>query len=149
MGYLSLATTRRLAAILAADVAGYSRLMGADEEGTHARLRAHFAELVHAKIEEHRGRVVKKHRRWFLGGRDRLYHRFLERTIAHVAISNCCSEVTPLTKLSSYAPTRPDERYEKAQASIAPSAPASAGGEPCGVGGPGEGPGSYRARGGR
>jgi adenylate cyclase len=54
-----MATTRRLAAILAADVAGYSRLMGADEEGTHARLRAHFAELVHPKILEHRGRMVK------------------------------------------------------------------------------------------
>jgi TolB-like protein len=50
---------RRLAAILAADVAGYSRLVGADEEGTHERLRAHFAELIHPKIEEHRGRVVK------------------------------------------------------------------------------------------
>jgi adenylate cyclase len=54
-----MATTRRLAAILAADVAGYSRLMGADEEGTHTRLQAHFAELVHPKILEHRGRVVK------------------------------------------------------------------------------------------
>jgi len=50
---------RRLAAILAADVAGYSRLMGADEEGTHERLKAHLAELVHPKIVEHRGRVVK------------------------------------------------------------------------------------------
>jgi adenylate cyclase len=54
-----MATTRRLAAILAADVAGYSRLMGQDEEGTHERLRAHFAELVYPKIAEHRGRVVK------------------------------------------------------------------------------------------
>jgi adenylate cyclase len=54
-----MASTRRLAAILAADVAGYSRLMGADEEGTHERLRAHLAELVHHKIAEHRGRVVK------------------------------------------------------------------------------------------
>ncbi len=54
-----MATTRRLAAILAADVAGYSRLMGADEEGTHGRLRAHLADLVHPKIAEHRGRVVK------------------------------------------------------------------------------------------
>jgi TolB-like protein/class 3 adenylate cyclase/Tfp pilus assembly protein PilF len=53
------ATTRRLAAILAADVAGYSRLMGADEEGTHRRLRAHFAELVEPKIREHKGRTVK------------------------------------------------------------------------------------------
>jgi adenylate cyclase len=51
--------TRRLAAILAADVAGYSRLMGADEEGTHERLKAHIRELVEPKIAEHRGRIVK------------------------------------------------------------------------------------------
>jgi class 3 adenylate cyclase len=51
--------TRRLAAILAADVAGYSRLMGADEEGTHERLKAHLQELVEPKISEHRGRIVK------------------------------------------------------------------------------------------
>ena len=51
--------TRRLAAILAADVEGYSRLMGADEEGTHERLKAHVSELVDPKIEEHRGRTVK------------------------------------------------------------------------------------------
>jgi TolB-like protein/class 3 adenylate cyclase/Flp pilus assembly protein TadD len=51
--------TRRLAAILAADVAGYSRLMGADEEGTHERLKAHLRELVEPKITEHRGRTVK------------------------------------------------------------------------------------------
>jgi class 3 adenylate cyclase/TolB-like protein len=50
--------TRRLAAILAADVAGYSRLMGADEEGTHARLKAHLGEVVDPKIREHHGRVV-------------------------------------------------------------------------------------------
>jgi adenylate cyclase len=50
---------RRLAAILAADVAGYSRLMGADEEGTHERLKAHLQELVGSKIAEHRGRIVK------------------------------------------------------------------------------------------
>jgi adenylate cyclase len=54
-----MASTRRLAAILAADVAGYSRLMGADEEGTHERLRAHLRELVDPKIREHRGRTVK------------------------------------------------------------------------------------------
>src|SRR6476620_35269 len=51
--------TRRLAAILAADVAGYSRLMGADEEGTHERLKAHLGQLVEPKIKEHRGRTVK------------------------------------------------------------------------------------------
>jgi adenylate cyclase len=50
---------RRLAAILAADVAGYSRLMGADEEGTHERLKAHRRELVDPKISEHSGRIVK------------------------------------------------------------------------------------------
>src|SRR5215472_14200207 len=50
---------RRLTAILAADVAGYSRLMGADEEGTHERLQAHLRELVNPKIGEHRGRIVK------------------------------------------------------------------------------------------
>ena len=50
---------RRLTAILAADVAGYSRLMGADEEGTHERLKAHLRELVEPKIAEHRGRIVK------------------------------------------------------------------------------------------
>ncbi len=54
-----MASTRRLAAILAADVAGYSRLMGADEEGTHERLKAHLGQLVDPKIKEHRGRVVK------------------------------------------------------------------------------------------
>jgi class 3 adenylate cyclase len=52
-------SVRRLTAILAADVAGYSRLMGADEEGTHERLKAHLGELVNPKIAEHRGRVVK------------------------------------------------------------------------------------------
>jgi len=44
---------------LAADVAGYSRLMGADEEGTHERLKAHHRELVRPKIGEHSGRIVK------------------------------------------------------------------------------------------
>jgi adenylate cyclase len=52
-------TTRRLAAILAADVAGYSRLIGADEGGTLERLRALRRELLDPKIAEHRGRLVK------------------------------------------------------------------------------------------
>jgi adenylate cyclase len=51
--------TRRLAAILAADVAGYSRLIGADEEGTLNRLRAIRADVIDPKISEHRGRIVK------------------------------------------------------------------------------------------
>jgi class 3 adenylate cyclase len=50
---------RRLAAILAADVVGYSRLMGMDEEGTLARLKAHRRELIDPKIAEHHGRMVK------------------------------------------------------------------------------------------
>jgi adenylate cyclase len=50
---------RRLAAILAADVVGYSRLMGQDEAGTLARLRAHRRELIDPKITEHKGRIVK------------------------------------------------------------------------------------------
>jgi len=52
-------SSRRLAAILAADVAAYSRLMGVDEEGTHERLKAHLQGLVDRKIAEHRGRIVK------------------------------------------------------------------------------------------
>src|SRR5580692_9550540 len=51
--------TRRLAAIFAADVVGYSRLMGADEEGTHERFKAHLRGVVDPKIREHHGRIVK------------------------------------------------------------------------------------------
>jgi len=50
---------RRLTAIIAADVAGYSRLTGLDEEGTHSRLKDHLRTLVDPKITEHRGRIVK------------------------------------------------------------------------------------------
>ena len=50
---------RRLAAILAADVVGYSRLMGEDESGTLAALKAHRAELIEPTIAEHKGRIVK------------------------------------------------------------------------------------------
>src|SRR6516225_8394308 len=56
---LSQRAERRLTAILAADVAGYSRLTGLDEEGTHARLQDHLRSHVEPKIAEHRGRVVK------------------------------------------------------------------------------------------
>ncbi|MGB6349859.1 MAG: adenylate/guanylate cyclase domain-containing protein [Pseudolabrys sp.] len=50
---------RRLAAIMAGDIAGYSRLMGVDEEGTIRQLKAHRKELIDPKITEHRGRIVK------------------------------------------------------------------------------------------
>ncbi|HEX6442726.1 MAG TPA: adenylate/guanylate cyclase domain-containing protein, partial [Stellaceae bacterium] len=55
----NIAVVRRLAAILAADVTGYSRLMGADEERTLARLKSHRRELIDPKIREHRGRIFK------------------------------------------------------------------------------------------
>ena len=54
-----MSATRRLAAILAADIAGYSRLMGANEEGTFAALKAIRRELGDPKVKEHRGRIVK------------------------------------------------------------------------------------------
>ena len=50
---------RRLVAILMADVAGYTRLIGIDDEGTLAQLNAHHAELIEPKIKEHRGRIVR------------------------------------------------------------------------------------------
>jgi class 3 adenylate cyclase len=52
-------SVRRLTAILAADVAEVFSAMGADEEGTHERLKAHLEQLVEPKIGEHRGRTVK------------------------------------------------------------------------------------------
>jgi adenylate cyclase len=51
---------RRLAAVLAADVVGYSRLMAVDEEGTLARLNAHRRKFLEPTITEHRGRIVKR-----------------------------------------------------------------------------------------
>src|SRR6201987_2161430 len=51
--------TRRVAAILAADVAGYSRLIGEDEEGTLNRLRSIRADVINPRITEHHGRIVK------------------------------------------------------------------------------------------
>ena len=52
-------TQRRLAAIVSADVVGYSRLMGVDEAGTLAALKAHRSELIDGLIEKHGGRIVK------------------------------------------------------------------------------------------
>jgi class 3 adenylate cyclase len=90
-------SVRRLTAILAADVAGYSRLMGADEEGTHDRLKAHLGELVEPKIREHRGRIVKNTGDGFLAEFPRnpgpLFifadrHRIAPRSNAASAIQN-------------------------------------------------------------
>jgi adenylate cyclase len=55
-----MAETRKLAAILCSDVVGYSRLAGADEDRTLARLRALRSDLVDPTIAVHRGRVVKR-----------------------------------------------------------------------------------------
>ena len=63
-----MATSRRLAAILAADVAGYSLLMGADEEGTLARVKTALAELVDPAVAVHHGRTFKTMGDGFLGG---------------------------------------------------------------------------------
>ena len=64
-------SVRRLTAILAADVAGYSRLMGADEEGTHERLKGHFRELVNPKIEAGQPQYRCAAGRWsWAGGLD-------------------------------------------------------------------------------
>jgi adenylate cyclase len=52
-------SARRLCAILAADVAGYSRLMGADEDGTLTALTAHLRELIDPAVAQHAGRIVK------------------------------------------------------------------------------------------
>jgi adenylate cyclase len=62
---------RRLAAILAADVVGYSRLMGEDEEGTHAALMVRRREGIDPKVAEHRGRIVKSTGDGFLVVRQR------------------------------------------------------------------------------
>ena len=101
--------TRRLAAILAADVAGYSRLMGADEEGTHERLKAHLRELVDPKIEElaaqrfqtlERTLLIRPHQPGIprhIGGEDRGETAGLAHSAAPVAsrrpdrYSSCCS----------------------------------------------------------
>jgi len=63
---------RRLTAILAADVAGYSRLMGADEEGTLAALKVLRREVTDPKIKEHRGRIA--------GSRSATAANFTEKT---------------------------------------------------------------------
>lgn len=55
-----MAVQRRLAANLAADVSGYSRLMSRDEEGTLATLNAHRTELLEPSIAKHQGRVVNR-----------------------------------------------------------------------------------------
>ena len=66
---------RRLAAILAADAVGYSRLMRADEAGSRSRFNAHIDELINPRISEHRGRIVKTTGDGLLG--EFRYFRFM------------------------------------------------------------------------
>jgi adenylate cyclase len=91
---------RRLAAILAADVAGYSRLIGADEEGTLARLKALRAELIDPKIAGHKGRIVKT-------SGDGLWVEFS----SVVDALRCAAEVQA-AMADSNAPLPPDRRIE-------------------------------------
>jgi class 3 adenylate cyclase len=55
---------RRLAAVMAADMVGYSRLVAKDETGTISRHKAYREDLINPRVEEHDGRVVKGDRRW-------------------------------------------------------------------------------------
>ena len=93
LGSTALATERverRLAAALAADVAGYSPLVGADEEGALARLKANRRELIDRKISEHRGRI------------DAVGHRTRSTSTGEVAgnVSIVKLENTPVTCVS-------------------------------------------------
>jgi adenylate cyclase len=91
---------RRLAAILAADVAGYSRLIEADEEGTLRRLKALRAEVVDPKIADHKGRIVKT-------TGDGLLVEF-----ASVVDALRCAAEVQAAMAESNAPTPPDQRIE-------------------------------------
>jgi class 3 adenylate cyclase len=79
-----MASVRRLTVILAADVAGYSRLTGTDEAGTLRRPQAHLRELIDPKITEYRGRVVKN-----------TGDGFLAEFASVVDAVHCAVEVTP------------------------------------------------------
>jgi adenylate cyclase len=91
---------RRLAAILAADVAGYSRLMGADEEGTHERLKAHFRQLIDPKIKEHRGRIVKNTGDGLLAEFSSAVNAMRCAVEIQRAMVDCNAEVTPDQQIS-------------------------------------------------
>ena len=91
---------RRLAAILAADVAGYSRLIEADEEGTLGRLKALRVAVLDPKIAEHRGRIVKT-------TGDGLLVEFA----SVIDALRCAAEMQTATAESN-APTPPDRRIE-------------------------------------
>jgi adenylate cyclase len=73
---------RKLAAILAADVAGYSRLTGIDEEGTHVRLKEYLRVLIDPKVAGHHGRIVKT------TGDGLLVRRFRGSNHNHAALSS-------------------------------------------------------------
>jgi len=91
---------RRLTAILAADVVGYTRLMGEDEAGTHTRLRALRKDFIEPKVAEHRGRVVK------LTGDGMLVE------FASVIDAVQCAVVIQRGLAEKSAPEAPDQRIE-------------------------------------
>src|SRR5437660_3377569 len=91
---------RRLAAILAADVASYSRLIEADEEGTLSRLKALRAEIIDPKIAGHRGRIVET-------TGDGLLVEF-----ASVVNALRCAVEMQAALAESNAPASPDQRIE-------------------------------------
>ena len=72
--------TRKIAAILVSDVVGYSRLVGADEDRTLARLRALRSDMIDPTIAVHHGRVVKTHGRW---SHRRVSQRHRRRALRH------------------------------------------------------------------
>jgi class 3 adenylate cyclase len=78
--------TRKIAAILVADVVGYSRLAGANEEGTLARLRALRSDLIDPGIAAHHGRIVKRTARLSGHPMIKLPHEFLNAIFAAVII---------------------------------------------------------------
>ena len=80
---------RRLSAILAADVAGYSRLMHHDEEATHAKLTALLTEAVHPAIAEHSGRIVKNTGDGFLAEFPSAVEAVRAAVRAYLAASRC------------------------------------------------------------
>src|SRR5216683_7309763 len=91
---------RRLAAILAADVSGYSRLIEADEEGTLGRLKVLRAEIIDPQIDGHRGRIVKT-------TGDGLLVEF-----ASVVDTLRCAAEIQAALANSNAPLPPDRRIE-------------------------------------
>jgi hypothetical protein len=101
-----MSSTRRLAAILAADVAGYSRLMGADEEGTLDRLKAHRRELVDPKIAEHVGVFSKYKLPYAFEDLGEQNVKNIARPVRAYAMAPAAVSTTPLVQPPRSGPVR-------------------------------------------